>query len=520
MSEFLPLKGFAQQGLNTDVIPWDLPEGFLTDMQNIRVINNKLVTFGGYRTWSTAPVDFGAGWLIHGGALNHDFWLVAGATGVFSFGGNTWTDISGAFTGGPVDESLWTGDVFSEFIVLTHPNEYPFYWAGTNAGDPLVELPWSPTQTWADVDVRAGIIRSHKDFLIAMDLNEQGTELLDVIRWSDIAIDGLPASWDETDPATLAGRIQLGGRGGRIIDGRSLRDAFCVYREDGISVMDYTGDFFVWRIRHLENTSGAITKDAIVEVKGVHYFIGDGDIFRNDGNEVRSIMHKRIRTRFLGNINVAAFDKSYAIRHELAKEIWFCVPEKNSEYPNTAYVYNYVDDTWFVRELNPEFKFMAYGPQSEVARRTWDSWTETWNTATGVWGQSTRTPLNNTLVGISAGSTLLLPDSDEQDNVEVYNCFIERTDLAIEGHANVTTIKSIYPHMRSTIPVQIRIGSQDRAGSPIRWKPFQTFDPQVDRKVDIRTTGELHCFRIEAPNNDGFWEFSGMDVEYDFAGKR
>ena len=520
MSEYLPLKNIAQQGLNTDIVPWDLPPGFLTDMNNVRVINNKLKTFGGYRTWSAAPVDFTAGWLIHGGALNHNAWLVAGADAVYSFDGTDWTDVSGDFTGGPVDEDLWVGDVFSEFVILTHPNEYPFYWEGANVSDPLISLPWDATRVWEDVDVRAGIIRSHKDFLIAMDLNEQGTELLDTIRWSDIAIDGLPVSWDETDPSTLAGRTQLGGRGGRIIDGRSLRDAFCIYREDGISVLDYTGDFFVWRIRHLENTSGAITRDAIVEVKGRHYFIGDGDIYMNDGNTVQSIMHKRIRTRFLGNINVETFENSYAVRHELAKEIWFCVPEQGSEYPNTAYVYNYLDDTWFIRELNPTFRFMAYGPEAAKIARTWDNWNETWNTATGVWGQSARTPLENTLVAVIDGSTLILPDSDEQDNVEVYNCFIERTDFPIEGQVNVTTVKSIYPHMKSTIPVRIRLGSQDRAGSPIRWKPFQTFDPSVDRTVDIRTTGELHCFRIEAPNTDGFWEFSGMDVEYDFAGLR
>ena len=68
--------------------------------------------------------------------------------------------------------------------------------------------------------------------------------------------------------------------------------------------------------------------------------------------------------------------------------------------------------------------------------------------------------------------------------------------------------------------VLIQIGSQDTAGSPIRWKRPVRFRPGIDRKVDIRTTGELHCFRFTSENNDAYWEVSGVDIEYVKAGTR
>lgn len=525
MSEILRIRDFAQKGLNTDIVPWDLDPGFLTDMLNVRIINNEIGSFGGYKNWTTPPLEFNPGWLIHGGVLSAEFWLVAGATAIYSWDGTNWTDISSAVGYPSINKELWVGDVFSSFIVMTHPDIYPEYWTGVSAGTQVLPLPFDATRTFSDVDIRMGIIRSHKDFLIGLDLNEQGEELIDSVRWSDAADVGqIPRTWDETDPAALAGIAQLGGSAGRVIDGLPLRDAFAVYRENGITMMDYTGDIFVWRFRHLENTTGLINKDCVVEVQGTHFFISDGDILANDGNNVRSIMHKRIRKRFVGTINTAEFHKSYVFKNDLAKEIWFCVPEGiEAVFPNVAYVYNWKDDSWFIRELNPEVIFASYGPESGAIVRTWDAWNEPWNEAKGVWGQLTRTPLNQVIVGIVKGddpSRLIVIDGANNDNVEDYLSFMERTDYPLTGIDKVTTIKTIYPQMTGTVDVKIRLGSQQRAGGPISWKPFITFNPSTDRKLDIRTTGVLHCFRIEAASSLGAWSFSGMDIDYEEAGAR
>lgn len=526
MSEILKLSEFAKKGLNTDLAPWDLPPEFLTDMNNIRIINQKAVSFGGYQLWSTPPVDFEPSVLKHAGLLTAQFWWVAGKDAVYSFDGTNWIDISSTVGySAIINKEDWTCTLFSTFTVATHPQIYPEFWTGASGATLMEPLPFDATRTFSDVDIRMDIIRSHKDFLIAWGLNEQGTELVDTIRWSTAADVGfLPATWDESDATALAGKAQLGGSGGKIIDGLPLRDAFIIYRENGISVLDYTGDIFVWRIRHLETTTGAINKDCIVEVKGKHFFIGDGDILVNDGNSIKSIMHHRIRKRFIANINIDQFQTSYALRNDLDKEVWFCVPEGQATFPNIAYIYNWRDDTWFLRDLNPEAVFTAQGPfieSSGPATLTWDTWTVTWDTAVGAWGNDIKTPLSNKLISIrESDGALLILDSDVNDNVEEYLCFIERTDIPMEGHDNVTTIQSIYPHLKSTVPVRIRLGSQKRAGGPITWKPFIDFDPNTSRKINIRTTGELHAIRVERPSSEGVWEFSGVDFEYVFAGKR
>ena len=523
MSETLHIREFAQKGLNTDIPAWDLDPGFVTSLNNVRIINNQLITFGGYKSWSVPPEQFDPGLLIHGGALSSPYWVVFGADAVYAFDGEIWTDISSAAGYGPLNDStFWIGDILSSFVIATHPQIYPEFWAGTLV-DPMQPLPFDATRTWLDVDIRCGLMRSHKDFLIAMDLNEAGTELIDTVRWSDAADVGfLPGSWDEADPSVLAGKAQLGGSLGKIIDGMSLRDSFVIYRENGISVMDYTGDAFVWKIRHLEQTTGLINKNCIVEVKGRHFFIGDGDILMNDGNTVDSIMHKRIRKRFL-TAKPEFIRNWYAFVNDLFKEIWFCVIEKEgSVYPDTAYIFNWKDNTWFTRDLNPETTFIAQGPTSLIPERTWDNWEETWDTATSTWDKEGRTPLGKALVGIKTDpqQELIIIDDTDNDNVEEYICLLERTDLPIAGHERVVTVQEIFPFMSGTIPVTVRLGSQQRPGGPISWKPEIQFDSQTDRKINLRVTGELIAFRVQSSFNDGSWSLSGMDVKYVVVGER
>ena len=96
---------------------------------------------------------------------------------------------------------------------------------------------------------------------------------------------------------------------------------------------------------------------------------------------------------------------------------------------------------------------------------------------------------------------------------------IERLNFPLLGHKQVTTITRIYPHIKSEVPVSIQFGSQDYPDSSIRWKPAVTFNPSTDRKVDLRTTGELHAWRISAIGK-GTISMSGMTIEFVKAGLR
>ena len=135
-----------------------------------------------------------------------------------------------------------------------------------------------------------------------------------------------------------------------------------------------------------------------------------------------------------------------------------------------------------------------------------------------MWGSRKLTPLNDTVVGISGGdSKLILLDPNE--GVSNYNAIIERVNYPLETARNVTTITRVFPNVDGTQLLNIQFGSQDYPSGPVRWKPPVQFDPSVDRKIDVRTTGELHAWRISSTGNKA-WRISGMDIEYSNAGER
>ena len=533
MPQVLEIENIGSKGLNTDLSAWSLPPEFLTGGINFRVFGNQIQTAGGSIDWSTPPVDFKGGYVIHVGATSGQFWLVAGRSAVYVFDGSTWTDVSSVagYTAIGLNQELdWTGCMMGEFPIINNPQVYPEYWGGPSLEPPspaftMQPLPWDfgVGNTWDDVNQQARIIRSHKTFMFALHLVNNGVEEKDAYRWSHPAdINGLPPTWDDTDPLYLAGKANIGSRSGNIIDGLSLRDSFVIYSENGVNILDFDpNSSFVWRRREMSSVVGLLAKNALVEVKGRHFFLADGDIVMNDGNQVQSIMHNRVRRYISARISTNYFQRSFAVRNHPYSEIWFCVPLDGAEYPNLAMIYNFRDDSWSTRELpttDTNIAHANFGSQASP-EVSWDTWAGTWDSQSRIWGSSVRTPLDDTVVGVNnVNSELIFLDPSDERSVEL-GTRIERVGYPLGGHDDVTSITRIYPHIEGTQPVSIRFGSHDKAGGPIRWKPAVNFTPGIDRKVDIRTTGELHAWRIESLGF-GNWNMSGMTIEYEAGAKR
>jgi hypothetical protein len=524
MPEILTLKNIGLKGLASDPAPWSLEPDFITYGRNFRIFAGSIMTDNGNALWDTAPAAYFPGHIFRVGSISGNFWIIPGRNAVYVFDGTTFTDVSSVagYAGlGTDDELRWTSLLLGQIPIINNPQAAPEYWSPQMAGQILQPLQFDPGNTWAALGYSMRVMRSHKSFLFALNLTESGVEFPDTYRWSHPAdINGLPVTWDETDDAFLAGKAALGGDGGNIIDGFSLRDAFCIYSEDSIDILDSTNDEFVWRRRDLSSTIGLLSKDSIVEVKGTHFLMTYGDIVKNDGNAITSIAHNRIRKEYAQRIDPDNYINAYAIRNDNEKEVWFCIPEVGEMYANIAYIYNWKDDSWAVKDIPADIGHAATGTYADPAV-TWDSLgaSETWDIYNGIWNSAFTSPINDTIVGVNPLTeelTFLDPIIASETDL---NFFIERTNFPLLGQNQITTITRIYPHINGETPVIIKFGSQDYNDAPIRWKPEVTFDPSTQRKVDIRTTGELHCWNISSIGKNNL-SISGMTIEYVKAGLR
>ena len=512
------IRDMGANGINSDLAPWDLPPNTLTDGRNFRVMAGKVQASGGSQ-------------LLLKGARGHighvdqttDFegtnqWILCHSKGVDTLYNREFIGIYDATQ--DVDPYQWTTCQIGQVTFLNHPSIGPLYFTDWNSiSEPAIDLPWAPGQTWEQAGMACRQLHSHKNFLFALGMTENGEYYEDRVRWSNpCQPNGIPYTWQEPfeDRSSIAGFVTL-GRGGMVVGAESLRDSFVIYSDSAINVLDYTGDALVWRRRTLSQTAGLVSERSLVEVGGRHFIISHEDIIMFDGNQAESMLHNRLRRRFAQTLNEDARFNSFAVDNKMTSEIWFCVAEAGHDEPNCAYVFNYRDASWAIRDLSTtrDFSHATFGYQP-VEVLNWEDFNRPWQGERTTWANANRQNFDSVIIGVSGDEVHNIDTQYPDDDLTT---FVERVSMPMQGHEDVTMLSRIYPQVEGNTPVDISVGSHHYAGDGAKWKKPVTFDPKADRKVDIRTTGELHAFRVEGPT-DGNFNLSGLDIEFQPGGSR
>lgn len=506
-------------GLNSDINPVDMGENYLTHCNNVRMKSGGITPFGG----SADIVDIDdlpePHYMKFVKGVDSDKWVITGKTKIISYAA-AFTDITPTGMAEVADKDGWTITSISGITIVNHPVLGPHFMDVANPK--LVPLPWKSGEDWVAAKQRCNVMVVHRQFMFALGLMDDGKDIPDGVRWSAPAdIGAVPKNWDPLDTTSSAGVMSLGGTGGKIIGGLSLRDSVAVYREYGITMFDYVGGQYVWRARRMEADVGLLSKDAVVDVNGIHFFLSYGDAYTNDGNQVKSIASDRI-IRQLASIDKHNYKRAFALHNTTNKEVWFCVPTAKYEYANKAFIYNYEYDSWLVRDI-PDIMSADNGALTS-ADSIWDNSHERWDSSTKSWSDNANSPFDLVTLGLRKVSAtdykIVAIDLPVGFNSVPYSAIIERTDLPLGGIGVTNTITRIYPHVTGASKVRIQVGSQMMPGGPVQWKPYVDFSPNDDRKVDIRTTGLLHAYRIMATDVTSNFILTGLDFEYTEAGKR
>lgn len=527
----LNIRDMGSIGVNSDIAPWELPPAALSSGINFRMSSGKIQSTSGSDLVTPALGDE-----IGHLAPSSDFygnakWIAMCANSIQVWSDGAWIDITQGLSLSNLEPSLWSSCRIGAVTFMNHPDYYPVYWV--DEADTINQaqlLPWhiessSSQETWEDKDYSCRVIASHKNFLFALGMKEGNDEYRDKVWWSHPAEpNGIPFSWRPTSeqPDSIAGYVNL-GRGGAIVGGESLRDSFVIYSDDAVNMLDFVGDALGWRRRSVSTSADLIGKEGVVEVKGAHYLISRDDFMVFDGNSMQSLIHNRLRTHLASTITNDFSQNSWIAHNQSYNEVWFCVPTNGAEYPNLAYTYNYRDNTWASRALSAEYRHGAFGDEPFADDRTWDEMVGTWDEDRGSWAMGGNRPFAGALFGCTDDVVYDLdPASFTNDNSDdmADNTVLRRTDIPVGGHETNTTITRIYPLVEGTAPVYFRMGSAQRAGGEVRWaSDFIEFTPGQDRKIDIRTTGEVHAFEIKSKGR-AFFDLTGMDIEFSVAGQR
>ena len=213
--------------------------------------------------------------------------------------------------------------------------------------------------------VRAGIIESFRDLLVAGDLTEVDSvtpanvvrRLSGVVRTSDVAAPGaIPNNWNPfTTGVSTADEFTL-SETSVIKDMKSLQGNMYIYSSDSIHVMRLTGNINApVSFTPVTDEYGSLTTGSVIEFDGKHFVIGSNDIYLFSGNpgNIQSLADARIRNYFKDNLNPTHEKQLQLLHNHPENEIWICYPTLDSigGELDEALLYNYRDNTWTIRDL-------------------------------------------------------------------------------------------------------------------------------------------------------------------------
>jgi len=241
--------------------------------------------------------------------------------------------------------------------------------------------------------------------------------------------------WCDMDANRNSGWNILGGSGGPIVDGRSLRDSFIIYREASVWQMAYEGGINVFSFKELFDDDGALGTNCIQEVEGKHYVISSTDVYVHSGVSKQSICDGITRKAIFESIDPDYLQNVFLSVYGSEKELWVCIPEKKLDNPrykgacNVAFVFNWVESTWSKRDI-PNILDTSYAilnATDDTLDITWDAIEEggpvnpdgagvptigsTWEEATDTWLNST-VKYNSANWGLVMGSDITLYPHD------------------------------------------------------------------------------------------------------------
>ena len=415
----------------------------------------------------------------------------------------------------------WRATVIGNLIVATNGFDTPQMWP-LSSGTPDVTHPMKELENWPAATTYCKSIVAFRSFLVALNVTIGGTEYPSLVKWSNEASAySAPSSWDETDPALSCGEYELTESPGKILDALPLGDTLQIYKDDSITIMTWIGTPFIFSFKTLSPTIGLLAKNCVAEFEKGHFFIGNSDCYWNNGQTIQALLPNRMRSAMFDSINGDNYKKCFATADYNRNEALFCFPEGESTYCNKAVIWNWVDNTFSLRDL-PDLSHIAMGISQITTGATWDDHTEDWDDSPGMWGAEQYGNVLNNLVFCSPGDTKLYRDGfGEKEDTTNMTSYIERTGLALGDQSALKHVQAVWPKIDITGDnvVRVYVGTQMSPDGDIKWQGPTEFNPTTQSKVSCRNSGKYFGVKFET-NSDVAWNLNGYEFELVQGGRR
>jgi hypothetical protein len=257
------------------------------------------------------------------------------------------------------------------FDYIRKVTEVDPWWVFTNGVDNLKKLDKSATGNGYIEDLitsypvaaptlLAEQLVEFKDYLILLDTTEDGDRYPQRVRWSDTAkpddfLNGNASYVDLSGADWIKCAIKFKG------------DYLVVFKERSVWVGYATGDSDIFQFNQRITGAGCAAAHTVESLGDELVFLGWDDVYVFNGIDYESI-GGQIQKELFDTMNPKGIEKCFGVIIEDQKEYWLFVPSTDSDYCDTAWVFNYSLNKWTKHTVSDYMS--SYGYYEKQTRLT------------------------------------------------------------------------------------------------------------------------------------------------------
>jgi len=390
--------------------------------KNMRIKQGELTKRAGHSKLGSVPTDsqimgLGAMELPSGEKII----LRASKKKMAKFNGTTeeWDDITGFasdFTGGDDDFFSFTNPSENSIILMTNYKDAIRKYSSTGS---TALLGGNPPLAKFCAYISPYVLLGYTD---------DGTGVKPWgVSWCDT---GEPEIWSTGN----AGSLLLANDSSAIKNLVNLDRYMCVYKEKSI-----------WLLRKVETSDifmkdcvaadvGLLSSRGVVAVGGIHYFIGEYDIYQFNGAHIESI-GASVKEHLFGMLDRHYKDRCFASHMDQYNEVWFFIVRSGNTWPKDVFKYNYGNGYWYHDTCDEFTASIAHKTSSSI---TWDEMTGTWKQQTLSWDETLfSSDAKIYLMGKSDGYVVKVDETNLNDcDTAIDSWFVSKDFVSSTLHEN------------------------------------------------------------------------------------
>jgi len=538
------IRNLAKYGVLTDPDPYDLPPEAFSAGVNVRFRNGKITGGPVFRSALVLGTANPRYTCSANPSTGLDFLFVGYQNGTVSRVQNG-VEVSYTLSGytPSVSDANWSSTTLANVTYVNRSDRAPWY---LRISDSLFQnlgvVSGSPT-SW-DSTWTCQLLRACGGALVALNVTKGAVNSPTMVKTSSIPTAGaVPASWDQSQPNTLAVENILAEMQGPIIDAQKLGTSLCIYGNAEAWLMTPNGALSVYNFDKLPFKKGAINANCSIELDGKNYVFGPDDIWVHDGTTEKSLCDEKVREFIFSSINLSRASRCFANHNPRLKEITFAYVSgdrlvsflTNPDGCNRQAVYNYSDGTWTFDDLPMCFGACMATLSNQL---TYATVTATYATIGGSYLDQEdgykRVPVyvGSSNAAYSLSTSLYAFDLYGQGSMVSYGVdtnatkprYLERDGIDLDevnsDLRGYKTVSSIYPQARlgaGAANLMINAGASDGFNVAPTFVGYQPYNGNDLYKLDFNAAGRYLSLQIKFSDYKEM-SISGFDLDMKVTG--